>query len=369
MEQEEYNTVEDFVFNKSFQEWVLNNDPYSTKFWLNWISYNPDKASLVNYSRAIVDSLPVNKREAPEDEINDLIEGIIYSNRNMTLPEGNLITPRAKARVLVISRRNWLTIVAIFIVVVASTWYLINRSSHRTNPYKSFAAEYSHDLNEITNHSDSLQRVTLPDGSIVLLETRGKLSYTSDFLPDKRVVYITGKAIFDIRKDASKPFIVYTESSIVKAMGTSFEISMSAKQTVVTVMKGNVLVRKRSDVNESSIRLTESIGTLVTSNQQLVLNESTGVMFKTVVKEPVPVTKLPAPLVFNRKPAAEVLITLFEGYGIPVVFDQEALSACKISADLSRLSFYEQLSLIANTLKGTYEIIDGSILINAPGCK
>lgn len=371
MENKEYNTVEDFVFNKSFQEWVLNNDPYSTKFWLNWISYNPEKTSLVNHSRAIVDSLPVHKRKASEEEINDLIERIISNTKGqpVVLP-GDLITPRPRKRVLTISRENWLKIVAIFVLVVACTWYLVTTHSSYPDAYKSFASGYTNALEEVVNNSDTVQTVFLADGSRVWLESKSRLSYTKNQLPDKREVFLTGKAKLGIKTDVAKPFFVYTQSTISKATGTDFEIDQFPdKKTTITVNRGNVQVFKRRDIYNLNTRLYGLMGTIVVPNQQLVFNEANNTAYKTLLDHPVPVDNKAAPLAFSRQPAAAVFYALQQRYGIPLVFDREALSSCRISIDLSNQPFYAALDSLCKPLRASYEVIGGTVLINTAGCK
>lgn len=65
---------------------------------------------------------------------------------------------------------------------------------------------------------------TLTDGSTVYLEGETTLQYPEQFEPDKRQVYLTGNAYFDIRNQSGCPFIIHTEQAIVEVVGTSFSI-------------------------------------------------------------------------------------------------------------------------------------------------
>lgn len=370
MENKEYNTVEDFVFNKSFQEWVLNNDPYSTRFWLSWISYNPEKTSLVNYSRAIVDSLPSNKRKASEEEINELIERIISdANSQMVVLPGDLITPRPKKRVLTISSRNWLSIVAVFVLVVASTWYLITANSRYPDPYKSFASGYTHSLAEQVNHTDSVQTVKLPDGSRVLLASKSRLSYPDKTIADKREVFLTGSASFDISNDAAKPFFVYTQGTITKSAGAGFEVVTSPdNKTTIEVRRSNVQVFKRKDINEGGPRLYKVTGIVVTPNQLLVFNEETSLLYKSLTAVPLPVMQTPKPFRFVNEPAVKIFSQLQDSYAIPILFDRDAFSHCLITIEAGAASFFEQLAAVCEPLHASYEVVDGNVLITGKGC-
>jgi hypothetical protein len=56
-------------------------------------------------------------------------------------------------------------------------------------------------------------------------------------------------------------------------------------------------------------------------------------------------------------------------YGIPVLIDEEVLTTCTISASLGNEPFYEKLRIICKIINATYEVIDGTVVINTKGCK
>jgi hypothetical protein len=55
-------------------------------------------------------------------------------------------------------------------------------------------------------------------------------------------------------------------------------------------------------------------------------------------------------------------------YGIDIVFDEELLAECSLNANLDGYSLYEQLNIICKALNGSYEVLDGRVIINAKGC-
>lgn len=63
-------------------------------------------------------------------------------------------------------------------------------------------------------------------------------------LPDnKREVYLTGEALFEVAKDTLHPFIVHTPYGIVEVVGTRFNVNTYEKnQTTVTLEEGAVKV-------------------------------------------------------------------------------------------------------------------------------
>ena len=90
--------------------------------------------------------------------------------------------------------------------------------------------------------------VTLPDGSTVRVNENSKLEYPEVFAVDKRVVYLTGEAFFNVSANANKPFKVVMDSSEITVLGTSFNIN-THQITEVTVASGRVKVADKISKN------------------------------------------------------------------------------------------------------------------------
>ena len=79
------------------------------------------------------------------------------------------------------------------------------------------------------------------DGSTVTLNSRSEIRvhYTAR---ERDVVLLAGQALFHVAKDASRPFIVRSGSTLVRAVGTEFDVYQRREDTVVTVVEGRVAV-------------------------------------------------------------------------------------------------------------------------------
>lgn len=79
----------------------------------------------------------------------------------------------------------------------------------------------------------------LDDGSRVTLNTASKIEV--DMRKDHRIIrLVAGEALFDVAHDVSRPFDVYTGESILRAVGTRFDVDMRPNRTTVTVVEGVV---------------------------------------------------------------------------------------------------------------------------------
>lgn len=84
----------------------------------------------------------------------------------------------------------------------------------------------------------------LSDGTVVTLGPSTTLHVEfSD--GDRSIALLHGEAVFEVREDASRPFIVRTDLASATAVGTRFAVSLEGLRTVVTVAEGVVSVSTR----------------------------------------------------------------------------------------------------------------------------
>lgn len=113
--------------------------------------------------------------------------------------------------------------------------------------------------------------VVLADGSDVQLNTNTEIRVRmSDEL--RMITLVRGEAIFDVQKDPARPFRVESDTALVEAVGTRFNVYRQREQTVVTVVEGRVVVSPLAgsaspgqatdlaDPNRKPVE-TESVGT------------------------------------------------------------------------------------------------------------
>ncbi|MBW8683037.1 FecR family protein [Chitinophaga rhizophila] len=90
--------------------------------------------------------------------------------------------------------------------------------------------------NTITTPNGGQYEVFLPDGSHVILNAATTLKYPVTFSKRFRQVHLSGEAYFEIRSDASRPFLVISGTQTVKVLGTHFNISCYPHESVTTTL-------------------------------------------------------------------------------------------------------------------------------------
>jgi len=86
----------------------------------------------------------------------------------------------------------------------------------------------------------------LPDGSRITLDADSVLNV--QLLPERRSLQLArGEAYLEVAKDAARPFLVRAGGTVVRAVGTAFDVRMSVDRTVVAVTEGKVEVRSEEN--------------------------------------------------------------------------------------------------------------------------
>jgi transmembrane sensor len=109
--------------------------------------------------------------------------------------------------------------------------------------------------------------VRLDDGSIVELNSRARIRvrFSED---QRRVELLSGQALFQVAKSPTRPFFVHSDTTLIKAVGTQFDVDRKPGATVVTVIEGRVAVTTPSRPTHSSSAL------LLVAGEQATLTPS-----------------------------------------------------------------------------------------------
>ena len=93
------------------------------------------------------------------------------------------------------------------------------------------------------NHEITRKRVDLIDGSVVHLDVGAKMNVTMTS-SERRLELKTGRALFDVAHDKTRPFSVSALGSEVVALGTRFQVELKEQEHAVNVIlaEGSVAV-------------------------------------------------------------------------------------------------------------------------------
>lgn len=365
----EFNSMEDLAFSRSFRNWVLNRESPEKSFWEHWIKRNPDKAEMVKYAKALIYALHLNTTVISEDEIDEEVRKALIRLREapryfpLDGPDGRDGPWRG------LFRGRWFWVGAVLVAAMGCGGFFFYRAHAHRDVLQTFLSSHNKDL--VQEQVADARPVNLPDGSVVRLGKSSKLYFPANHDRTRREVFLEGEAFFDIRKEPAAPFYVYTNQLITRVLGTSFVVhSIPADgRTTVTDVTGKVSVYRQEDFYSRSAESGRA-GIILTPNQEVVYDRGEDRLQKTLIAMPQPLgDKRDSLRVYQGTPIRQVFAQLEELYGIPIQFDEEALDSCSLTATMGNGSFYDKLNVICKAIGGSYEVIDGNIVVTSRGDK
>lgn len=111
----------------------------------------------------------------------------------------------------------------------------------------------------------------LADGSIVQLNTRSRVEVSySEHWRDVRL--IDGEALFTVEHDADRPFRVITGATVVRAVGTQFNVYRRSDSTTVAVVEGRVSIS--GEEPEAAVSHSVGDGLLLDAGEMAAVSNS-----------------------------------------------------------------------------------------------
>lgn len=112
--------------------------------------------------------------------------------------------------------KKYLAITALTVLFFATCYFFV--------PSKKQDSLADHFKNEITTERGSKSKVMLPDSTLVVLNSDSHLTYDNTFNKHNREVVLTGEAYFDVKCNREKPFIIHTDKTSIKVLGTELNV-------------------------------------------------------------------------------------------------------------------------------------------------
>jgi transmembrane sensor len=223
-----------------------------------WLARGPERVEAFLQTAQLSKALESKKLRWPTTSVDDLVKEALTAPINitpMTRPAQSL--RRLAERPTHAGRRTrGLSIAAMLCVFSMVCWWAL------TGPQR-----YETGIGE-------QRSILLGDGSVVTLNTssvmRVQLSKQS-----RRIELLAGEALFQVAHDKVRPFDVIAGNTVVRAVGTQFDVDRKDGATVVTVVEGRVSVANeaeagapRTSADERSIPLDAGERVTVTQHSR-----------------------------------------------------------------------------------------------------
>ncbi|WP_343701471.1 FecR domain-containing protein [Chitinophaga sp.] len=288
---------------------------------------------------------------APEDWVDAFMEAHEQGGEPLPAPEKEAFTARVMQRVK--PRRNrWMQVAAVMAGLLAAGWYLV-----KPGKVKVPALE----MVDISIPANKTGKITLPDGSKVVMNAGSTLRYIKNFEGSTRAVTLTGEAFFDVSPDTEKPFIIQAGALSTRVLGTSLNISAypGARRQTVTVLSGKVSVTDT---------LSSRAVTLLPKQQAVFLPASASLAAETVAHPENEIAWQQGRMVFDETPLSEVAEKLSRRYDVHIVLTNGRLANCRFNGQFEKEPLDVILKMIT-TLTSTRAKREGdTVYLSGKGC-
>lgn len=347
--------LEDLLVNESFLNYYFQKNDADTWEWEEFQEDFPNSKILINDAKEALNKLSLKWTET------QIREKFLVLSKQLSY------SPVFKKKSKNPSTKVYFVAAASIFLVLSIVWFY-NQSN--VSP---IYLELTHEKNliETVNVTNQPMLVLLSDGSSILLKENSRLSYPKKFDDKKREVFLDGEAFFEIAKNPNQPFLVYANEIVTKVIGTSFSIvaKKGQRNINVSVNTGKVSVYSLKEVQSKKIK-TELEGVLVTENQQIVFDKKQTNFIKLLVDQPIVINQNNLhQFEFKDANAAEVFSVIQKAYSVNIVFDEEMLKNCPITASLIDEPLLGKIELVCQAIEAEYEVLEGQIVITGKGCK
>ncbi len=199
----------------------------------------------------------------------------------------------------------------------------------------------------------SLVHFELPDGSGGWLNSMSSLRYPVKFTGEKRIVVLKGEGYFEVKHNASRPFIVETGNIRIIALGTSFNVQAYENEAgkEVTLVNGKVVIEKKlvADTYKQILELKPG--------EHVQLDAKTGKI--TAMEEEVGkyIAWKDGKLLFRNDPLSKVITGMSRFYNVDIEVGDKDLYKYHFHATFEDETLFEALRLLTLSTPMSYKIL------------
>jgi transmembrane sensor len=336
--------AEDFITDQDFMDAHKKGPQELAIFQNNILNQFPDREQELSIANILLSHITGNNPQHENDmetEINLAIDeklglGVWASN-----------APRKNARVIVISEywQNVARYATAACLLLSLVWVFL---------YKILEPTIG-ELIVIT--AGNRKHITLPDGSMVVLNTHSELKYNDNGKGELREVWLKGEAYFKVSKiaNAGKPvkFVVHTANLDAEVKGTQFNVRITPKITEVMLEEGRVDIVPINTPEQKVVLKPGLMACLKAGDKQVVTTPASALVHTSWKSNKI---------IFNNTSMSELVGLFDHNFGKSLLFADTATAAKHVGGTINSESLpvlLEALTKITNT----YATISGDTVI------
>jgi transmembrane sensor len=302
-------TLEDFINDPGFVLWVTGADQTADQFWLQIQEQHPQLIPVIKEARLFISSLRFKS-----DYMNSQEKELLWQKI-----KGEMAPVKRTVRRFSFWMRSAAAVFLLGMLGAGLFFYFENQKHEERTAF------------------GQRKTLTLPDGSVVILNANSSLHYAKKWdTEEPREVWIEGEAFFKVKHlhqsgliKKGERFIVHARKLNVEVLGTSFNVKNRKGLIKVALVTGKVGIDVAGTRN-SEIRLLPG--------ELAEYRDRTHQMIKKTIHVGDYTAWSTGELHLNNTPLKEVLGMIEETYGYTVVLKDSVLATRKLSGSFSSSS-------------------------------
>ncbi|NQX39274.1 FecR protein [Pedobacter steynii] len=352
MEFQDYQ-IEDFLTDESFLNYCAKTNENDVLFWQNFKRLHQDKISIIEEAEKLFEVIRKDVKNSKQykretEQFKLLIQDHIAKT-----------TPRKLGAFHQKYSYRYPLLVAASLILVIGLWLFNTRqASEPAAQQRVLLSQKAKKVKDIY----AKRQLVLQDGSRVTLNSNSTLTVDKDFNVSKRIVRLTGEALFEIAKNQNKPFIVKSGNISITALGTSFMVRRYAHETKIKVLllTGKVKVERlgaRLRGKRNRVYLTPGLQVIINNNDL-----DNALKKQDFDKKQVLIWKNDE-LIFDDTPFDQVIAKLSDWYGVNIQLVNEPKETKHFTGDFKNKSLIDVLEVLGFAHQFKYSIYNNQIKI------
>ncbi len=245
-----------------------------------WVAGSPERVEAYLRIARVHQSLKPGHVSWPTDSAEELIRAARQSPEEpATLASTQVLRAKHQRKSFAAAPLKW-GLAATVALATGAAWFMLDRPQ-----------QFQTALGE-------QRSVELTDGSRVTLNTASKIQVRLG-KRQRQIDLIQGEALFDVAHDPSRPFEVDAGITVLRAVGTQFDVDKRPDRTTVTVVEGLVAITAAGTRSAAALpTLAANDRLIVTNVGPPVLERGTNISIATAWTQ--------RQLIFEQRPLGEV---------------------------------------------------------------
>jgi ferric-dicitrate binding protein FerR (iron transport regulator) len=309
-------SLEDFLADEYFQQWVLNPEKDTARFWESWLLLHPDRQPVVEQARQLIVYMATRNESAFSDSQTEQLWQRIQKSQ-MLKESATKSTLSSKVLTKQKYVRQLYRLAAIFIgMLICSIAILFLYRTDTT-------------VEQHTTAFGEIKTLRLPDGSSVTLNANSKIRYAPQWKESQpREVWLEGEAFFSVvHTNNHQKFQVRTASQMaVEVLGTEFNVKSRTSGTQVVLNSGKVKLTIGEQETNKQV--------LMVPGESVELARTDAGYVKKVVDPQQFSSWTQRKLIFKNTPVGYIKSLLEDNYGLEVTVPDSSLLVQQISGSV-----------------------------------